>query len=447
MSDQLATRSHHRRPNARSLMLAVWIIVAGAGTATADGWKIQLQGVKALGLGYAGRALADDATTVWFNPAAMTDLDQRWVVTVGAPMITFDLDYTDRGSTSVLGMPLTGPSASNGGRTSGLIHAYGVWKSSERLAVGFGFNPPYGLGNDYGDIWVGRYHATRSELAVLNISSAVAYKVHPKLSLGFGLDIQRSTATLANRLDFGSFGAAIGLPVVPQGADGGINLDASSWGIGIDASAAWQVTPRVRLATTYRSMVEHTLEGPATFDVPVPALPLAGLGAFQTTPATTTLLMPHELSIAGAFELSRRWTVVADFTWTDWSQFEELTVSFDNLAQLPLSQRADFRDTKRVAMGVVYDAHPRWVVRAGGLYEQTPVPDATRTPRLPEVNNAGITFGGTFHLTPKVDLDFSWSHLIPHDAPIALVDPAAGALNGSVRWRTDSVAIGTSFSF
>ena len=89
----------------------------------------------------------------------------------------------------------------------------------------------------------------------------------------------------------------------------------------------------------------------------------------------------------------------------------------------------------------------RWVVRAGGLYEQTPVPDATRTPRLPEVNNAGITFGGTLHVTPKVDLDFSWSHLIPHDAPIALVDPAAGALSGNVRWRTDAVAIGTSFSF
>jgi long-chain fatty acid transport protein len=283
-------------------------------------------------------------------------------VTIGAPVITFDLNYTNQGSTSVLGLPLSGPSAINGGRTSGLMHAYGVWKLNDRWAVGLGFTPPYGLGNDYGDTWVGRYHATRSELAVLNFNPAIAYKIHKNLSLGFGLDVQRSTSTLANRLDFGSFGAALGLPMVPQMVDGGITFDASDWGVGIDASAAWQVTPRVRLATTYRSMVEHTLAGTATFDVPEAAMPLA-VGGFHTTPAATTLLMPHELSIAGALALSRRWTLVADFTWTDWSQFQELTLSFENVAQAPVSQRADFRDTKRGAVGLVFEPHGRWVVR------------------------------------------------------------------------------------
>ncbi len=75
------------------------------------------------------------------------------------------------------------------------------------------------------------------------------------------------------------------------------------------------------------------------------------------------------------------------------------------------------------------------------------MPDSTRTPRLPEANNLGFTVGGTYRLNPNWDLDFSWSHLIPHDAQIRLTDPAAGRLVGKVRWETDAIGVGTSFRF
>ena len=94
------------------------IVLLGSEIILADGWKVQLQGVKALGLSYAGRSIIlDDASTVWFNPAGMSRLTRRWTVGASTPVISYRLDYTDQGSTSVLGN-LSGSLTANGGRTS-----------------------------------------------------------------------------------------------------------------------------------------------------------------------------------------------------------------------------------------------------------------------------------------------------------------------------------------
>ena len=62
------------------------ILVAASADMLADGWKVQLQGVKALGLSYAGRSIVlDDASTVWFNSAGMTRLKGVWTITSAAP--------------------------------------------------------------------------------------------------------------------------------------------------------------------------------------------------------------------------------------------------------------------------------------------------------------------------------------------------------------------------
>jgi long-chain fatty acid transport protein len=449
--ESTAHRLADHRPVARVTAIATLCLLAGAGNASADGWKIQLQGVKALGLGYAGRAHAEDAATVWFNPAGMSQLDTPWAVTFGGVWIPFGLDYTDAGSRSLLGQPLNGETTRDGGKNSPwpVPHFYVVNKVGSSWWAGFGFNAPHGLSDDYGTTWVGRYHATESTLRVINLNPTVAYKANERLSVGAGVDIQWSKATLANRIDFGSLGAFAGLPLVPQSHDGAIELNAGDWAFGFDLSAVWQVTSASRIAATYRSEVEHTLRGTAEFEVPASAGFFRAGGLFTETPVTAVLPMPHELSLSTAIDLTadRRWLLVADFTWTDWSRFRELTVSFDNPDQPPITQAARYEDSWRGAVGAIWRLTDSWTLRMGGLYEDIPVPDATRTPRLPEADNVGITLGGSYRLRPAWDLDFAWSHLIPHDAGIGLTDPSSGTLNGTVEWTTNAIAVGISHRF
>jgi long-chain fatty acid transport protein len=431
----------------RLLLLVLVVFFWNARDVRADGWKIQLQGVKELGLGYAGRSVPEDASTVWFNPAGMSQLSARWTVTFGAPLISYQLDYTDQGSVSVLRQPLTGPLQSDGGRTSPVPYFYAVRRVNDRWWMGLGFNAPYGLGADYGETWVGRYHATNTELTVFNVNPTVAVKLNERVSVGLGIDVQRSHARFANMIDFGSLGAVLGLPLTPQAQDGKIELDATDWAVGYDLSVAWQVASRVRFASTYRAQVEHSLEGPADFTVPASAAAFQASGAFVPTSASAVLPMPRELSASASFDLNPKWTVVGDLTWTDWSQFKSFVVTFENPAQATLAQDASFADSARGAVGVIYRPNDLWRIRAGALYEDVPVPDATRTPRLPEANNTGFTLGGSYRVNQKWDLDFSWSHLIPHDAPIRLSDPAAGTMTGKVRWLTDAIAVGLNARF
>jgi long-chain fatty acid transport protein len=276
----------------------------------------------------------------------------------------------------------------------------------------------------------------------------LAVRLNDRVSLGFGLDVQRSDTRLANMIDFGSFGAAVGLPLVPQGHDGRIELKAGDWGVGYDLGLTWSLNPRARLGATYRAQVEHTVKGMARFTVPSEAAALtAGGTLFHDTPGAARLPMPRELSTSASYELGPKWALLGDLTWTDWSRFERLAVTFANPSQPAVVQEANFDDSIRGAIGVVYRTGAAWELRAGGLYESTPVPDSTRTPRLPEVDNAGISVGASYRRSARWDLDFSFSHLFPHDAPIVLQDPAAGRLTGKVRWRLDIMAASVNVNF
>ena len=272
----------HMRRAARSaiplLGLAV-VALALPQSATADGWKIQLQGGKSLATSYAGRsALFEDASVVWFNPAGMTALEGEWVITVGAPIITYQLDFRDAGSRSLIGQPLTGDATPDGGTTAVVPHVYLVKRLDPRWRVGFGFNAPFGLGTNYGENWIGRYHATETTLRVFNLNPSIAVRLSDQWSVGLGLDIQRSTATLANMIDFGSIGAAVGLPLTPQGSDGKVEFTGSDWAAGFDVSAWGDLAEDLRVGAVYRSQIDHGLKGTADFEVPDEAAPLTGGG-------------------------------------------------------------------------------------------------------------------------------------------------------------------------
>jgi long-chain fatty acid transport protein len=413
----------------------------------ADGWNVRLLGVKSIGAGLGGRAAIEDASAVWLNPAGMTQLDQSWSVTSGVPIIASGLNFTDHGSFSILGQPLVGTSSSDGGLVNVVPHLYVAHRVASRLWIGGGINSTAGLSNDYGNTWVGRYHATASKLTVVNMRAAGGIKISDGFSIGVGLDVQRSTATLENQLDLGSVGAAVGFPLAPQAHDGHLTLDASTWAVGYDLSLIAGLARRVRGALTYRSQIDHSLEGTATFDLPPETAGLAATGAFRTTGASATFPMPQEVAAAIAVDLNDRWTVLGDLIWTDWSHYQQLVIDFDNPAQPAIVQAGNYTDTARVSFGVVYHANDKWTFRGGAFYDESPVPESTRTPRLPEADNLVFTAGGTYRFGRVWDFDFGWSHLVPHDASLRNADVTAGLLVGNVRSESDVFAFGVSVGF
>jgi long-chain fatty acid transport protein len=249
-------------------------------------------------------------------------------------------------------------------------------------------------------------------------------------------------------IDFGSLGAAFGLPLTPQAHDGKVEFTGSDWAAGYDASLAWDASRTTRVGAAFRSRIDHRLDGTADFTVPAAAAALtAGGRLFSDTAAQSTLPMPSELSVSASHALEGGWTVLGDVTWTGWRAFRELRLSFDNVLQPEVRQPADWRNATRVAGGASKRVTASWTVRGGAAYEMTPVPDATRTPRLPEKNHTWLSGGASYASAGPVRLDAYLSHLITPDADINLIDPSAGTLSGTVHWRLTTFGLAASFHF
>lgn len=403
----------------------------------ASGWKLEVMSARALGRSYAGAAAGvDDASIVWLNPAAMTALDQPWTVTAGSPVIDLSIKFRDSGSTDLLGQPTTGSKITEGGSVVAVPHVYAVRRMTDRVSAGFGFNTPFGLGTNYGETWSGRYHATETALLVFNLNPSIAWKINPDLSVGFGIDVQYSEATFGEKIDFGTIGAASGLPVQPQQLDGSVLLEGDDWALGFDAGVLWHATAGTRIGATYRSGTTHTIRGLADFTVPSGAEQLtAGGMLFRDTESTTELPMPAAASLAVAHGLNGQWTLFADATWTEWSKFQELRIDFANPAQPSVVLATDWNDVWRVSIGADYVRSERWTFRAGAADEQVPVPDATREPRVPEADHRWFTAGATYTVSPRLALDLFIVHLTTDRAAIAIQDPTAGTLIGDARWN------------
>jgi len=228
---------------------------------------------------------------------------------------------------------------------------------------------------------------------------------------------------------------------------GRIQFTGGDWAAGVDLSVAWDAAHDTRVGVAYRSRVDHRLVGQADFTVPSEARPLMAGGLFANTGAQTVLPMPTELSVSASRALPSGWLLLADATWTGWSRFRELRVTFDNPSQPEVRQPALWNDNIRFAAGARKAVAARWTLSGGAGYETTPVPDSTRNARLPEENHAWFSAGAAYQRSGSQHFDVYYSHLVTPDATIRLDDPSAGRLAGSVHWRLNVLGASAVFRF
>lgn len=429
----------------RYAICALAVVVAAA-SLHAGAWKLEVQGGRALGAAYAG-GLVGDASTVWFNPAGMTLLDHT-TITAGAPVIDLSIRYRDTVSTSLLGRPVTGPRTRQGGAVVAVPHLYYVRPIGERLRFGFGFNTPFGLGTDYGETWVGRYQAVETRFVLYNLNPSLALKISDHLSVGAGLNLQYIDAAFSTMIDFGSIGFASGLPLAPQQHDGKIEVTGDDWAVGYNAGIVWQPFEATRLGVAYRSETHADISGTARFDVPDEAqLLTAGGAVFRETGARTSLLMPESWAFDVRHAMTPRLTLLGNASWTRWSPFEKLSIAFENPMQPSVEQSTEWNDVWRTSFGAEYSLTDRLTARAGYAVEQSPVPDSTREPRVPEADHTWYTAGATWSISPRTDLDFFLVHLRTDDAPIAVSNPLAGSLTGRADWNIWTLGVSATRRF
>ena len=404
---------------------AIAILLGSVGAAHAAGYAIIEQSGSGIGNAFAGAAAtAEDASTIFFNPAGMAYLPDNQLVMAGH-VIDSSIEFSDRGSLrSPLtgGLPTTGGNGGNAGNWAFVPNVYVAKAIHPKVKLGLGVNAPFGLLTNYDNGWVGRYQALTSDLKTVNINPSISYQATDWLSLGLGFSAMWAQAELSNAIDFGTLVRA------PQRVDGLGVLKGESWGWGWNLGAIFQVAPSTRVGVSYRSQVHQNLEGIASFSgVPRPLAPL-----FPNGHVNAKLATPDSVSGSVFHQLDGQWDLLADLTWTHWSVFQDLTTV--RTSGIPLSSTAEhWNDSFRASIGASFHYDENLKFRSGFAYDQSPVPNTYRTPRIPDSDRFWLSIGANYQLAQGTSLDFGYTHIFLANASInKTTDSSVAALRDQV---------------
>lgn len=439
-----------------------------------------------MGSAFAGAsAEGKDASTVWFNPAGMSliELDGHSVVSQVGHIILPSSDFKNKrsrvnpaltgGDVALAEATLTGK-GDDAGKNAFVPNLYYVKPINDKLRFGLGINAPFGLEVTYDDDWIGRYHATNSEMKTVNLNPSISWKASDRLTLGGGINAQYIEVTLGTKIDSGAAcrsaasaansGTLLAqcltrFPKVGQSAtDSNVEVSGDDFSFGFNLGLLYQPTNKTRIGVSYRSGIKHKLEGEADFTVD------DSLALVATSPTTNlqqvlgatrladrdiraSASLPESASFSIAHKATNKIELLADATWTGWSSFDELRI-LDKAGATVAVTPEEWEDVWRLSVGGTYQYNDKLALRTGIAYDESPVPGPKlRTPRLPGNDRTWLSFGANYKINKRMDVDVGYSHLFIDDTPIDNTDENGYNVSGIYESDVDILSTQINFKF
>jgi long-chain fatty acid transport protein len=363
-----------RRCLARVLRGATVALCAGAlaaGPAAAGGLIAYEIGTADLGLASAGYgARAQDASTVFTNPAGMTRLEGRQVLVSGQVLWGNTKFSIGSGTSPGLGTGDGGRAVGSDGwfPGGGAFFSYSV---SPDLKLGLALTGNVGAPLKYDDDWAGRYYVQETTLLGVSLLPSIAYKATDKLSLGaslnamYGIYKNKVAINVPDALRPGVL-----VPIQRAAGDAQLKLDDNAWGWGVNLGLLYELDARTRFGLTWNSAVDLDFSARAEF---------SSLGQLGTTLQNAGLLdatvkvgitIPQQVMGSVFSQVNDRWAVLASVGWQQWSKFGQVQLGIDDTRNpTSLTKSIPFEDTWHVALGGQYRLSAPWLLNFGIAYD------------------------------------------------------------------------------
>lgn len=409
-----------------TLLLAACLLTAPqfAGKAQAEGFALSDFGARGTSLagGMVGRA--DDPSAVAWNPAGITQLPgtQTMVgMTLIQPSGTVDTE-------DAFGV---GHSTDVDKHTWANPHAYLTHQFSDNLWGGIGIFSRFGLGNSYPTNWPGRENLKYVSLKTVSLNPNLAFKVNDNLSLAVGLEFMY--ATMLMKKDYG---------LGPLGYNQQ-KLTGSSIAPGFNLAAHYTFNDQWAAGLTYRSRVTQRVHGDLEFDNKNVATPY-GNKPFPNSRLHGNLHLPDTISFGLTWRPIEDLSFEAGTVYTVWSSYRSLNI---HTAEYDTEYSAkNWRDTWGFNFSGEYKALDWLTLRAGYVYETSPMQDSTCDYMTPSNGRHRITAGVGFNWD-QWTLDLAYGYLIIKELNYDK-STAAGVLDGkSHNGRSHIAAMSVGYKF
>jgi long-chain fatty acid transport protein len=407
-------------------------VTTGSSESAASGFMVRENSAASVATVFAGNSSrADEVATVFNNPAGMTWLEgtQTQIGGTGVfPSVNFE------GEATVFGTPIPADNSRNNGQFALIPHAYAVFDLHERLKAGFAITVPFGNTIDYSEDWAGRYVNIKTAAISIDINPNISYKLTDRVAIAGGVSLQYLKLDLSSKIpQFLIFGD----PGVP---DGGFLLTVDNWGWGFNLGLLAEPWDGTRLGLTYRSGIDHGMDGTLTFD-PTTS-PLLGL---VDGPANSDISVPASITGGLTQQLTENLSLSADVQFTQWHTFDQVLVNSNNP---DFVFHEEYRDTWMVSIGGVYRLSQDWTLRAGVGFDESPVVDAFRDTGVPDKDRYMVGVGFGYQIAPSVSLDVGYAHYFAAghatmNESVNRIEPITGAviLNGRYDNHLDYLSI------
>jgi long-chain fatty acid transport protein len=399
-------------------LIPALVATAFAGTANAAAFGLMEQTGSGLGNAYAGSAaVAENASTIYYNPAGMTQLKGK-NVSAGVNYISLEAKFKDNGTTSPA---MAGVQSIDGGDDGLVPNGYFSYQLNDQWFAGVGVSVPYGQRTNYPSSWKGSYTAMDTDIQSINVNPSVAFKVNDTVSLGLGIDYQFFKATYSTYV-----GAAAGNVIKIQGST-------KSWGW--NAGALFNLSEATKIGVSYRSKIKHNIDS----------------GNWSTSnasgAASLSIELPDTWIISATHKLNDQWELLADISQQGWSSIPKLVINTTGFVGGSVqTKQYNWKDTTRLALGANYQYNDRVKLRVGIASDDGVVDDAHRTARLPDANRIWYSFGVQYKPSKDTAIDVAYAYVKADKATINDT-VTAGTLKGEYDSNVQVLGVQYSMNF
>lgn len=333
-------------------------------------------GIRAIGLGGAFAAIADDASAVYHNPAGLVFHKKRMSISLNGFHVRPNHEYV---------MP--GGSVAHSTQNISFPQVFLSYETSERLTLGFGAYIPFaGGGVDWPGDELG--FPFKSNLGVVSLTPSIAYRFSEKLSVGLSVNYFHSI------LDVNSEGGPFGTLKSKE------NGSALSGSLGL----MFRPSPTISFGISVRGPAKLTLSGKTTVPVEVP-----GLGSMALKlKSETEFNLPWDVEVGVAFKVSENFLVSAGAQYTMWSVLDRIEKTVKGIpgeGDLEEYELLNFEDIMILRAGIEYSIPGGLFLRAGVGLDKSAAPLETLSITNIDVDKITL-IGGIGYRVGNTQVDF-----------------------------------------
>ncbi len=369
-------------------LLFLTVFTLAASVTYAGGYRVSLQGQRALGMGHTGVAVVNSAELGFFNPSGLVYLENKLNISAGVSAVFSDTVWENdefgqmARTDSAVGTP---------------FYLYASYKVADWLALGLSAYTPYGSSVAWEDDWAGSHLVNNIELQAIYVQALASVKLSKYLSVGGGpiyvngsVNFNRNLNRTLSDID---------------GNRSNVTVDASgvtAWGW--SAGAMFTPTEKLRVGFNYRSeIIIEAEDGDATFS----NIPNSPLTPFSDTKFDASLPLPAELTVGLSYQFLDKWLFAFDYNQTLWSVYESLDLDFED-PSIPDSENArNYKSSSIYRFGLQFDATDRFTLRGGYYFDESPVQAGYFAPETPRNDSNNFTGGLSFNVNDRFAIDAS----------------------------------------